>query len=89
MRVLIEHVAADIERGKGQREQAPSIGVLFGTHNWDSCRLILDELSRRRLGTVGMNGDGEECLRLGGEVTRRVTLGKIYGESEGGDEENR
>ncbi|KAF5328486.1 hypothetical protein D9611_014534 [Ephemerocybe angulata] len=58
-------------------------GVLFGTHNWDSCNLILDELRKVGLGKVvtfvGENGKEVEKMELSNGVTQRVAIGQLYG----------
>ncbi|KAH7922394.1 FAD-linked oxidoreductase [Leucogyrophana mollusca] len=57
----------------------PSLGVLFGTHNRDSCDLILDGLVQRRL-AVRSSTDG--TLRIPEEVAERVAFGQLYGMSD-------
>ncbi|KAJ3845610.1 FAD-linked oxidoreductase-like protein, partial [Lentinula lateritia] len=59
----------------------PNFGVLFGSHNGASVKLILSELLRNGLATsVGVeNGEGEAVLRLDDEVIERVTLAQLYG----------
>ncbi|KAJ3873721.1 FAD-linked oxidoreductase [Lentinula edodes] len=59
----------------------PNIGVLFGSHNGASVKLILSELLGNGLATsVGVeNGEGEAVLKLDDEVTERVTLAQLYG----------
>ncbi|KAF5369423.1 hypothetical protein D9758_002602 [Tetrapyrgos nigripes] len=60
-------------KGKG-----PRIGVLFGTHNWTSTKLILKELVRSRLASI--EGDIEEgVITVPDEVTERLTLGQLFG----------
>ncbi|KAI0344244.1 FAD-linked oxidoreductase [Trametopsis cervina] len=61
-------------------ESTPTVGVLFGTHNWKSCKLILDGLVKRGLAQVeGVTLDGEPTVRIADEVTERLTLGQLYG----------
>ncbi|KAI0358839.1 FAD-linked oxidoreductase [Trametes cingulata] len=72
VRILISAVREDVEKRKGQ---APSIGVLFGTHNWESAGLIVDELVRQGLATVEEGG----VVSVGDEVAERVTMGQLYG----------
>ncbi|KDQ30083.1 hypothetical protein PLEOSDRAFT_1053486 [Pleurotus ostreatus PC15] len=61
----------------------PSIGVLFGTHNWKSCDLILNELVRHGLASqeLLLRGGKEPIIHLDEEVTERVTVGQLYGMS--------
>ncbi|KAF9487221.1 FAD-linked oxidoreductase [Pleurotus eryngii] len=61
----------------------PAIGVLFGTHNWKSCDLILNELVRHGLASqeLLLAGGKEPIIHLDEEVTERVTVGQLYGMS--------
>ncbi|PIL30760.1 hypothetical protein GSI_06928 [Ganoderma sinense ZZ0214-1] len=67
VRVLLETVRADVDDA--------TIGVLFGTHNWESAGLVVDELVRQRLGTPDANG----VVSIGDAVAERVTMGQLYG----------
>lgn len=61
--------------------RVPTVGALFGTHNWTSCRLILDELVKRDLATTeGVTAEGESVVKIGSAVTERLTLAQLYGE---------
>jgi len=76
--MLVGAIKADLDSGKGKATNGsmlPSVGVLFGTHNWDSCRLVLDELVKSDLATKGE----EDLVVLGDEVTERLTIGQLYG----------
>lgn len=53
-----------------------NIGVLFGTHNWDSCRLVLDELVDAGLATRREEGG---VASLEEEVVDRVAVAQLYG----------
>jgi proline dehydrogenase len=70
-KVLVGAVKADVEKVKG-----PRIGVLFGTHNWGSCRYVLEELVNAGL---ARHDEQEGVLRIADEVTERVCLGQLYG----------
>jgi proline dehydrogenase len=65
------------------RTTMPTIGVIFGTHNWSSCALILDELVSSGLAPkTKVMTDGEieqEVIHLTEEVTERVGMGQLYG----------
>lgn len=74
VRALIAAVREDVARG-GQ----PALGVLFGTHNWESAGLIVDELVRQ--GLAVQVGGGGGVVAVGDEVAERVTLGQLYGAS--------
>ncbi|KAI1790477.1 FAD-linked oxidoreductase [Ganoderma leucocontextum] len=69
VRVLLGAVRRDVEA------ENTTIGVLFGTHNWESAGLIVDELVRQRLGTPDANG----VVSIGDAVAERVTMGQLYG----------
>ena len=73
-KVLLGKIQEDIEKKKGQR-----MGVLFGTHNWESCRLILHELVERGLGRNVGEGGEELVVSMGDEVTERLTMGQLFG----------
>ncbi|KAH9487282.1 Proline dehydrogenase 1, mitochondrial [Psilocybe cubensis] len=63
----------------------PRIGVLFGTHNWDSCALILKELVRNGLGVEEDSGSVSESIgriTVQEEVVERVAIGQLYGMSD-------
>jgi proline dehydrogenase len=72
-RLLIDWVKSD------SKNKIPTIGVLFATHNWNSCRQILDRLVDS--GLAVLEGDGEGLVRMSikEEVTQRVTVGQLYG----------
>ncbi|KAH9850565.1 FAD-linked oxidoreductase [Lenzites betulinus] len=72
VRTLVEAVREDVVGGTAGR---PAIGLLFGTHNWESAGLILDELVRQ--GLAESVGGGVVSVR--DEVAERVTLGQLYG----------
>jgi proline dehydrogenase len=78
--MLVSTIKADVDsrKGRGTANALPSVGVLFGTHNWDSCRLILDELVKSGLASKGPKG--EDVVVLGEEVTERLTIGQLYGQ---------
>lgn len=60
----------------------PTVGVLFGTHNWESCRLILNELVKRGLATPeDVTPEGEAIVKIRTAVTERLTLAQLYGKS--------
>ena len=62
----------------------PSIGVLFGTHNWTSCALILKNLVDAGL-AVTSNGlefkpEAAEVVKISDEAVERIAVGQLYGE---------
>ncbi|GJE99762.1 FAD-linked oxidoreductase [Phanerochaete sordida] len=83
--ILVDAVAADVAPrsswfGKSSAAQAPTVGVLFGTHNWESCRRVLNRLVEKGLATAdGATPDREPIVRIGSEVTERIALAQLYG----------
>ena len=65
----------------------PSIGVLFGTHNWHSCGLVLKNLVDAGLATTSNGQDfkpeaGElagAVVKISDEAVERVAIGQLYG----------
>jgi hypothetical protein len=89
VRQLVNAVVADIASGSGS---APTIGVLFGSHNWDSIRLILKEFTDAGLmkpiapllaehQVSGFEVPDEQVLQIPDHVTDRVTLAQLFGMS--------
>jgi proline dehydrogenase len=86
---LLDAVAANLPSASalwswfGARTPAPGpprVGVLFGTHNWGSCRRILDALVQKGMARIeGKTAEGEAIVGIGSEVTERVTLAQLYG----------
>ncbi|KAJ7022978.1 FAD-linked oxidoreductase-like protein [Mycena alexandri] len=68
--LLLDAVAADAARGQPQ-----AIGVLFGTHNWASCKKVLAGLKERGLAVLMPDSK----LRVAERVGERVTFGQLYG----------
>lgn len=84
VKMLVGAVRDDLSaRGRGKRAGKlvglPTIGVLFGTHNWKSCDLILDELVRNGLAVRESVGEGETVVSIDDDVAESVTLGQLYG----------
>ncbi|KAG6855379.1 hypothetical protein H0H87_003918 [Tephrocybe sp. NHM501043] len=77
-RTLIHSIREDVNtrRPKGV-PLTPVVGVLFGTHNWESCGLILNELVKTGLAVKGPGKD--DLILLPDDVTERVTIGQLYG----------
>ncbi|KAI9065797.1 FAD-linked oxidoreductase [Trametes sanguinea] len=74
VRMLFAAVEEDV-RTRGPSGDPPTIGVLFGTHNWESVNLILEELTRRGLATADEAGR----VSVDESVAERVTIGQLYG----------
>lgn len=88
VRLLLQNVAADARTSK-----VPTIGILFGSHNWDSVRLILSELEMLKLAVpAGKLAEDEQVknhelpdenvLRVSDAAIDRITLGQLYGMSD-------
>lgn len=78
VKMLVNSIKADVDSRKGRNANSlPSVGMLFGTHNWDSCMLILDELVKYGLASKGPNE--EDLVVLGDGVAERLTIGQLYG----------
>ena len=75
---------------KGRVDKAttppPSIGVLFGTHNWNSCGLVLKNLVDAGL-AVTTNGQGFKpeggelagVVKINDEAVERIAIAQLYG----------
>lgn len=79
MRTIIGSIKNDVDTRRPRGAPlAPAVGVLFGTHNWQSCGLILEELVKTGL---AFKGPGEDDLvLLPDDVVERVTIGQLYGQ---------
>lgn len=82
-KVLIGAIKADMPSSSGwnwgRRAGTQTIGVLFGTHNWNSCDLILDELVSQGLASVVEGSGKDTVIRLEDAVTERLTIGQLFG----------
>jgi proline dehydrogenase len=66
-----------------QHRNLPSIGILFGTHNWESAKLILDELVRNDLAeALPEQYEGERVVQVKPEAVERVAIGQLKGMSD-------
>ncbi|THH17140.1 hypothetical protein EW146_g3610 [Bondarzewia mesenterica] len=72
--LIISSIRDDI----AAHQPVPTVGVLFGSHNWESCDLILEELVKQGL-ACREKQDGREVVSMGDEVVARVTLGQLFG----------
>jgi len=77
--LLLESIATGMRKGQ------PHVGVLFGTHNWTSAKLVLKTLVEQGLATVAQSGTPEDDLRIKvrEEVVAQVSVGQLYGMCEG------
>ncbi|KAF9446786.1 FAD-linked oxidoreductase [Macrolepiota fuliginosa MF-IS2] len=67
-------------------KKLPSIGILFGTHNWESAKLILDGLVQNGLAEPlpqeQRQEDGEVVVKVNPEAVERVAVAQLYGMSD-------
>lgn len=85
--MLLDHVAKQPPFPSSSTEgNTTHVGLLFGTHNRESCDIVMDELVRRDLATVEDtpvdNGTGtERTLQLNRWVSSQVQFAQLYGQS--------
>ncbi|KAK2459778.1 hypothetical protein APHAL10511_008210 [Amanita phalloides] len=68
-------------KDSGITHRAPRIAVLFGTHNWESCDAILDELVKAGLASkVESREEGKQTVvSVREETLQRVAIAQLYG----------
>ncbi|KAJ4469555.1 FAD-linked oxidoreductase [Lentinula aciculospora] len=76
IRILISALHKDVE----SHSPYPRIGIMFGTHNSDSCELILEETVRQ--GLAKREGDVHGVIAIPPEVTDRMSIAQLYGMSD-------
>ncbi|KIJ21265.1 hypothetical protein PAXINDRAFT_151849 [Paxillus involutus ATCC 200175] len=77
---LVRAVADDLA-SPASPSRPPRIGVLFGTHNWLSCELVLEELVKNGLARED-SGERKGTLIVPPEVAERITFSQLYGMSD-------
>ncbi|TBU56221.1 FAD-linked oxidoreductase [Dichomitus squalens] len=78
VRLLISLLRQDVEAcAKGA--PGPTIGALFGTHNWDSANLVIDELVKQGLATRDASG----VVEISEAAMERVAVAQLYGMADG------
>lgn len=75
VKMLIESIARGGAKGK------PIVGVLFGTHNWTSAKLILKTLVDNGLATAAKvpSMDGDLKINVREDVVAQVIIAQLYG----------
>lgn len=80
----LDQIKKDVDSIKAGVVQAPKVGVLFGTHNVDSCSRVTAGLVNRGLATVDDGSEDPEhegLVRVNEEAKKRVMIGQLYGSS--------
>ena len=81
VRLLIALVREDVQ-ACARTGRPPSIGALFGTHNWDSANLVVDELVKQGLAQKEKDtAGGEDKVVIGEDAMQRVAVAQLYGAS--------
>lgn len=70
--LLVKQVASDFRKGASS-----SVGVLFGTHNRESCELVLDALEEE--GAAVRLGKEKTVFQISQGVSSRVAVAQLYG----------
>ncbi|KAJ3768086.1 FAD-linked oxidoreductase [Lentinula raphanica] len=77
VRILLSALHKDILDSRN-----PHIGIMFGTHNSDSCELILDKLVEFGLAEKSSEATGAGVTKIPREVSERMTIAQLYGMSD-------
>jgi len=91
----LKEVKEDVSRRRAQcqpQEGAHTqISAYFGTHNWKSTRLVLEEMVRNGLGEIveqhapneslkeNVDLEGSFVVKIDEDVVQRVAMGQLYG----------
>ncbi|KAF8816681.1 FAD-linked oxidoreductase [Phlegmacium glaucopus] len=74
------------KKGKTTTTLPPRIGVLFGTHNWNSCGLVLKSLVDAGLAVTSDGQDSKSeagelvgVVNISDEAVERIAIGQLYG----------
>ena len=77
VKALIALIREDVDKcAKGA--PGPAIGALFGTHNWDSANLVVDELVKQGLASTDPSGS----VWISDAAMQRVAVAQLYGMSD-------
>ncbi|TDL22291.1 FAD-linked oxidoreductase [Rickenella mellea] len=88
---LVKHIRDDVRNtcnnkhvnSTAPRHNPPTVGVLFGTHNWDSCDRILGCLVEEGLAVCERVGPrSQEVIKIREELGDRLAIGQLYGMSD-------
>lgn len=97
VRTLVGAIAADVgasDNGSGSakswwpasrgKSTVPRIAVIFGTHNWESCDVVMEELVKANLASKEeRQGDGQTVVSVRDEVVQRIAIAQLYGMCDG------
>ncbi|KAI0638876.1 FAD-linked oxidoreductase [Trametes polyzona] len=78
VQLLVRLVREDAENVEAKGAPGPTIGALFGTHNWESADLVIDELVRQGLATK-VQGEKGESVWISDAAMKRVAVAQLYG----------
>ena len=70
-RILVSEISKDV-----QQNSQPRISVLFGTHNMESCRLVLSLLEQEGL---AKSDPSHQTLCISRPTALRVAFGQLFG----------
>jgi len=70
-KTLVDRISLDIQHGS-----RPRISVIFGTHNLESCRLVISLLEREGLAKEGTSR-GTVCISR--STALRIAFGQLFG----------
>ena len=95
VRILLKEVREDVSRCRAQCQPQEGthtrISAYFGTHNWKSTRLVLEEMVRSGLGEIvgqhapneslkeSVDLEGSFVVKIDEDVVQRVAMGQLYG----------
>lgn len=70
---------------ENRNTKMPGVGILFGTHNWESAKLVLSELVKNGLAEPLLDEkrfeDSGTIIGIKPGTVERVAIAQLYGES--------
>jgi proline dehydrogenase len=80
--MLLDNVTK-LQPSSSTKGNTPQAGLLFGTHNRESCDIVMNELAKRDLATVvedtSADGNIGQTLQLNRWVSSQVQFAQLYG----------
>ncbi|KAI6137375.1 FAD-linked oxidoreductase [Pisolithus sp. B1] len=74
--IIVRAIADDV---MSSSVRLPRLGVLFGTHNWGSSELVLQELVKKGLAREQGGENEPRTLVISREIAERCTIAQLYG----------